>query len=689
MPAAADIKRALNRVRSAIPAQRRLDGERRNIKLGLERITRAIQKEQSWQGIHVGGTNGKGSICTLLAYMFKQSGVSHGLFTSPSVIGERHGITINGMYPNQRLYDSEIKNVQKRFSRAASGWTFVTGEDPGELTPFELDTAVAFRIFNALRVKYGIVEVGMGGASDATNAMHEKAVTVITKIGLDHQEYLGNTIEEIAKVKAGIMRPFVPCIIDHTNSIEVLRVLTDYARSIGTPYYLTDDEMHLLDPIDTDQYQLEDYEKQNMLCALMAFTKLFPEMELDLNKLLAKRPYPPGRKDSVSVRDLTNGMRQKPIFVDGAHNMLGAQALSKYVNNQMREGDKPVTWIMGLSASKSKPFADLIETLVQPQDRFAFVEYQPLPNEPSPAPAALGRDIAESVVSSPEQIYQGDPSIDAAMKWACDKAGDEGTIVVTGSLYLIREFYGTEGVYQRRKTKTMRPGRAQLWYYTQLAQNRELTEEEEREFKQARRHWKLNPIRSSSLLADGETPRITENMPEEKREAQRTAAYHKKQAKAYENVLLSIEHDSANGVPTLAAERGQTTAPPADTAMPVEELRRRQQEHTAAYGQAMFRLRGYRARPENKFLSFQAIQGRPPGPLRKRAKKVPEAAAAGEPAESSEVSEAAESSEATEGSETSEASEATKVSETTEASKTTENSDTAESTTCSEKEPSK
>ncbi|KAM3508104.1 hypothetical protein MY10362_001381 [Beauveria mimosiformis] len=632
MPSARDLKRALDRVRSAIPAQRKLEGDRRNIRLGLERITRAIQKEQSWTGIHVGGTNGKGSICTLLSYMFKQSGVSHGVFTSPSLFGARQSITINGMYTNQRLYESEIENVQSRFRRAASGWTFQTGEDPGELTPFELDTAVAFRVFNALRVKYGIVEVGMGGASDATNAMHEKGVTVISKIGLDHQEYLGDTIEEIASVKAGIMRPFVPCIIDHTNSVEVLRVLTEHARSIGTPYYLTDDATDLLSPIDTEKFQLEDYEKQNLLCALLAFKKLFPKMEIDLNQLLAKRPYPPGRKDLISVRDLTNGLREQSILVDGAHNVLGAQALSTYVNNQIRQGDEPVTWIMGLSASKTKPFASLIETFIKPQDRFAFVEYQPLPNEPSAVPAQLGREIAESLLTNSEQIYDGDPSVDAAIQWACEKAGNEGPIIVTGSLYLIRELYNTEGVYTRRKFKTMRPGRSQLWYYTRLAQTRELTEEEAREFKQARRHWRLNPIRSSALVPnDQEPPRISPVVSPETQELQRRAAYHQHQANRYAKAVESIELDKANGVPTRTPKRAAekdpdaaepTTVEPVDMELTVEELFRRRKEHMAAYKDTMYKLRGYRKPiPEMKFMSYAKIFGRPPGPVRAKSKQ--------------------------------------------------------------------
>ncbi|OAA56863.1 dihydrofolate synthetase Fol3 [Cordyceps fumosorosea ARSEF 2679] len=637
MPSARDLKRALDRVRTAIPAQRKLEGDRRNIRLGLERITRAIQKEQSWTGVHVGGTNGKGSICTLLSYMFKLSGVSHGVFTSPSLFGSRNGVAINGMYPNQRLYESEMRNVQARFRKAASGWTFQTGEDPGELTPFELDTAVAFRIFNALHVKYGIVEVGMGGTSDATNAMHEKGVTVISKIGLDHQEYLGNTIEEIASVKAGIMRPFVPCIIDHTNSVEVLRVLTDHARSIGAPYYLTDDAAELLSPIDTDKFQLEDYEKQNLLCALLAFKKLFPNMEIDLNKLLSKRPYPPGRKDLISVRDLTNGLREQPVFVDGAHNMLGVQALSTYVDNQMRRGDEPVTWIMGLSASKTKPFASLIETLVRPQDRFAFVEYQPLPNEPAAAPAPLGREIAEAIVgSSSQQLYDGDPSVDAALQWACRQAGEDGHIIVTGSLYLIRELYNTEGVHTRRRFKTMRPGRSQLWYYTQLAQTRELTPDEAREFKQARRHWRLNPIRSDALVSDDADreqqppPRTSPVVSPETRAVQRCAAYHQKQAARYAQAIECIELDTENGVPDRKKSKAAAAAVEAtplpgpervDILSTVKELIRRQGEHIAAYQGAMHELRGYKvAIPEMKFMSYAKIYGRPPGPSRRKSK---------------------------------------------------------------------
>lgn len=591
MPTVKEVKRALAQVKAAIPAQKKLETDRRNIRLGLERISRIVPARQPWIGVHVGGTNGKGSICTMLARLFRHAGISHGTFMSPAMPERHNGVTINGLYVNKRMYELEIEHTLAAYKKAASGWTFATGEDPGELTPFELETAAAFRVFSKMHVKYGIVEVGMGGATDATNAMKEKGVTVISKIDLDHQEYLGNTIEEIAKVKAGIMRPGVPCVVDHTNPSAVLEVLQQHAESVGTQISLTKKGLNLLDTIDKERFQLEDYEKQNLLCASLAFRQLFPSLELDLNRLLATRPYPPGRKDLVSVAGLTNGARTEPVFVDGAHNLLGAQALSTYVENKVREQQKPVTWVMGLSASKSKPFAKVIEALVRPEDNFAFVEYQPGPTDPPPAPAELGREIAASVIPAGAQLYDGEPSIESGVKWACDKAAG-GPVVVTGSLYLIRQFYGLKGVEQRRKMKTRRPGAGQLWYYTKLAQQRNLTKEEEREFKQARRHWHQNPERNQA--SSGED---TEPVPEGKRQAQRDAAYHRKQADSYGRALKSIKKD-ASGKFKFAGDA---------EAVDKEHLQRMRDEHLQRYQDTMRDIRGYQAMSEMKYRSRNEI----------------------------------------------------------------------------------
>ncbi|KFG83528.1 dihydrofolate synthetase Fol3 [Metarhizium anisopliae] len=600
MPAARDIQRALARIRAVMPAQRQSAMANRNIKLGLERISRVVPEEQKWIGVHVGGTNGKGSICALLAGMFKLSGISHGTYISPALPERHNAITINGLYINKRMYDMELQHVEEAYKRVSCGWTFAAGEDPGDLTPFELETAAAFRVFNKMNVQYGIVEVGMGGATDATNAMKDKAVTVISKIDLDHQEYLGNTIEEIAKVKAGIMRPGVPCIVDHTNPSSVMDVLRDHARTVGTQVSLSSKALPFIESLDRDRFKLQDYEQQNLLCATLAFRNLFPHLHIDVNKLLALKPQLPGRMEQVFVAGLTDGTRQKSVLVDGAHNMLGVEALAKYVDGSLRKTSEPVTWVIGLSSSKSKPFSKIIETLVRPEDNLAFVEYAQGPNDPPPAPADLGRGVATQIIQDESRIYDGEPNIGNGVQWACSKAGD-GPVVVTGSLYMIREFYKMEGVEPSRKIKTRRPGRSQLWRYIQLSKERPLTSEEAREFKQARRHWYLSPMNSSVFrdIRNGGNP-VSPPTPESIRKHQQDAAHHKSQADGYRSAIRSARKDmdsNADGDGELSKI--------------LESLEQRRDEHLRAYNNAMFKVRGHAVDSEKKYMSFEDIFKQP------------------------------------------------------------------------------
>ncbi|RCI13166.1 hypothetical protein L249_1150 [Ophiocordyceps polyrhachis-furcata BCC 54312] len=596
-PTARDIKRVLARIRAVLPVEKQFDAARRNIRLGLERISRIIPARQDWIGIHVAGTNGKGSICMLLAGMLRRAGLSHGVFVSPAMPEPHNGVLINGRYANKRMYELETNDVCASYRRAASGWKFSLGEDPGDLTPFELQTATAFRVFDKMHVKYGIVEVGMGGATDATNAMREKAVTIISRIGLDHQEYLGGTIEAIAKVKAGIMRKSVPCIVDDTNPDSVLAVLTEHANEVGTQIWLSSKAAPLLKNLDRERFQLRPYEERNLMCALLAFQGLFPNLKLDVNHLVPSQPFLPGRKERVSVTGLTGGLRKNPLFVDGAHNLLGVEALAAHVNEGgMRKGEEPLTWVMGMSSSTTKPFAQIIETLLRPQDNLAFAEYEPQANDPLPAPADLGRDIGRALLNDASQIYDGDASISAAVQWACAKAG-EGPVVVTGSLYMIRELYKVDGVEPQCKIGTMRPGPSQLWHYTRQAMQRVLTDEEEREFKRARQHNWVSPRVSPVFrdVRDGGKPR-TEVVPEWVRDLHRTAAHHKKQADGYGAAIASIEKDMGEG--GKDSPLGQT----------IRELKVKQGEHRRMYDKAILDVR---QRVSNKrFLSYTQIFGR-------------------------------------------------------------------------------
>lgn len=612
MPSSKDIQRALARVRAALPPERKVAVARRDIRLGLERIERIIPSRQDWKGIHVAGTNGKGSICALLAGMLKRAGLSHGLFVSPAIPEPHNGVLVNGRFVNKRMHQVELGHVETAYRRVASGWTFALGEDPGSLSPFELETATAFRIFDTMRVRYGVVEVGMGGATDATNAMRQKSVTVISKIDLDHQGYLGHTIEEIAKVKAGIMRPAVPCVVDDSNPPSVLQVLKEHAEMVGTKISVSSKAEPLLADLDGERFILETYERENLLCAVLAFRLLLPNLELDINKLLASRPYLAGRKERVNVSALTGGTRKQHVLVDGAHNMLGVEALNRHVQDKLRRDRDPVTWVMSLSASTTKPFAKMIETLVQPQDNFAFVEYRPRANDPPAVPAEIGRDVAKEVLADESQLYDGEANIEAALPWAMEKAGD-GPIVVTGSLYLIGELRAIEGVVPQWKTGTRRPGISQLWHYSQLAQERPLTSEEAREFKQARRHWYLSPVRNPTFrgVGDGAKPQSAV-VPDTVRELQRTAALHRRQADECKAAIGSIERILKKGAAEEGGEEGGTEAGgPAELGQSVQELKRRRDEHLRVYNQAMFKTRGHVGDPDRKKMSFEQIFGRP------------------------------------------------------------------------------
>ncbi|KAM5352686.1 hypothetical protein ACJ41O_005408 [Fusarium nematophilum] len=610
MSSSQDLQFAINRIYRAM-ASKRKPGYR-DIRLGLDRISRVVPDKQQWKGVHVGGTNGKGSICAFLAGLFKLAGLSYGSFTSPAFPERHNGVIINGLYANPRMYEMEVKHVEAKWERVASGWRFQHGEDPEGLSPFELETATAFRVFNKMHVPYGIVEVGMGGATDATNAMKQKAVTIISKIGLDHQEYLGNTIENIARVKAGIMRRNIPCIVDHTNPPSVIRVLRQHAREVGTDVILTWKAEPFLLTLSNEKWKLESYQVQNLLCAALAFRHMFPLKEINLDKLMATEPFLPGRMETVKVYPPASGLEPRNILVDGAHNMLGIKGLVSHVNKQLRQPEKPVTWVMGMSSSKHKPFHRIIEKVVRPGDNLAFVEFTQGPNDPQPAPANYGADHAKTIVKTPEQVYSGEPNIQSALPWACEKAGEDGPVVVTGSLYLLRELFALDGVRRARELGTRRPGRAQLYRYSKLAQRRGLTEEESREFKRARRHFLLSPIRNKVFagVRRGGRPKPKPVSPKTS-ELQRQAAYHKKQEERYRRTITAIQNDLKKPSSSTGESADKPSEPIENLAARLEDVEKQATMHRAVYETAMGKIRGRPAMPHKKYMGHRRIFGRP------------------------------------------------------------------------------
>ncbi len=248
----------------------RLD-EIKGMKLGLEAI-QAIDEQlgspsKQFKSIHVGGTNGKGSVCWKIAAVLQQAGNRVGLFTSPHLFDISERVRIN-LEP--------IDNLEPYMEKVA----------PYNLTYFETITLVAFLYFAEKKVDYAVIEVGLGGRLDATNIIRPKLV-VITSIGYDHMNYLGNTLEEITFEKAGIMKEGVPTVVGSTVNIKGDQVVDQVTGFFAH------------------------FEEENQAIAKRALEKLgFPNADVSIT--------PPGR---FHIQD--------SVVFDVAHNLPGLEALFK------------------------------------------------------------------------------------------------------------------------------------------------------------------------------------------------------------------------------------------------------------------------------------------------------------------------------------------------------------------------
>ena len=402
------------------------------IELGLARITRLLSNTQiPWRAVHVAGTNGKGSVCAYASAMLNAGNINCGRFTSPHLIDRWDCITINEESVDEKLF-CEIEAVVKEKNQ---------NEDI-KASEFEILTATAFEIFNRKKIEIGVVEVGLGGQDDATNVLEQPAVTVITKIGRDHQSFLGNTLEEIALHKAGIMKKGVHCIVDGTNIPGVLGVFKRKAAEVGVASLL-------IFPLDADaasqvwnviaKEKLMDHQQMNICLAYEAVKKVLSHCYPSIKPVQLLPPIEnavwPGRLQNLDIKSLA-GNEQK-ILLDGAHNTQSANVLGTYVDTRQRDKHHPVTWIIAIS--KGKDIRELLCFLLRSGDNLVAVEFGPVDGmpwvRPEEADSILGaaRDLG---VSSCSQSLSG--NLAKALQLAV-RLSNGGPVVAAGSLYLVSD----------------------------------------------------------------------------------------------------------------------------------------------------------------------------------------------------------------------------------------------------------
>ncbi|MHB1405725.1 MAG: bifunctional folylpolyglutamate synthase/dihydrofolate synthase [Desulfitobacteriaceae bacterium] len=195
---------------------------------GLGRIKELLQRlgnpERNLRVIHVGGTNGKGSTTAMIAEILRESGYRAGVFTSPHLHDYRERIVINGQMIAQERISALVERLRPHLEELVASGV----EHP---TEFEVSTAMALLYFAEERVDFAVIEVGLGGEIDSTNVV-SPLVSVITNVGMDHMDYLGPTLTDIAKIKAGIIKPNSVA-VTASERPEVLEVLRTCAREAG------------------------------------------------------------------------------------------------------------------------------------------------------------------------------------------------------------------------------------------------------------------------------------------------------------------------------------------------------------------------------------------------------------------------------------------------------------------------
>ena len=393
------------------------------IKPGLERTEALLAKlgspQRKLSAIHVAGTNGKGSVVATCEALLRARGLVVGRYTSPHLIDFRERLALNG----KPIFEEEVLEFLKRW--------IPTAEEMGA-TFFEVTTALAFDWLVKQEVDIAVIETGLGGRLDSTNVLTPRVATV-TSIGLDHTDLLGDTLEAIAREKAGIFKAGVPAVIgEPVPEIRQLLAISareaaaepvvilddDYAISnvevsaSGTSFTLTrgKDIVHLTTPL------LGEHQARNTATAIATVTAL------------GKEYLPPPHEISKALSGVFlpgRFQRSGQFIFDVAHNPAGAHTVAETI--RALDPPHPRTALVAVLADKD--WRGIIRGLAPVVDRFLFT------NAPS-APPQRKWDPAEAQTFATAQGFEADiePDMDAALARGEKQSG---TLLVTGSFHTV------------------------------------------------------------------------------------------------------------------------------------------------------------------------------------------------------------------------------------------------------------
>lgn len=340
--------------------------------LGLEPIRNLLKRlgnpQDELSVIHIAGTNGKGSTQAFLLGVLKEAGYQVGSYISPTIFQYRERIQIGGTY----ISEEEISAL---FTRIVPIVEEMKANGEGSPTAFEIETAISFLYFKEKKVDFVLLETGLGGREDATNVVLKPICSVITNVSMDHMGILGNTLEEIAREKAGIIKEGCPIILG-INEERVVKVVSQVAKEKQAPLYFVKKELLTLkqsgitkQTLSYKEYEEIDislggnYQIDNAATALEVLSYLktrYPITEPNIRAGMSKTKWQ-GRFEVIKERPL--------VIRDGAHNEAAARALEESIKEHFT--NKKITYIMGMLRDKefkkvtaiTAPYASRIYTI--------------------------------------------------------------------------------------------------------------------------------------------------------------------------------------------------------------------------------------------------------------------------------------------------------------------------------------
>ena len=379
--------------------------------------------------IHVAGTNGKGSVCAMMACALRVSGARTGLYTSPHLVDPRERIQIDGQWITEAEWCTAFDEVH-----AVAESLLAREVIPAHPSFFETVTAMAFSAFARAGVEMVVLETGLGGRLDATNVVMPE-FAVITSVDFDHEAFLGSSIESIAAEKAGILKTGRPAVFSAQRP-DALRVLEHRALELDIPVHHSSEWR--LENLRVDRYgsrfTLLADEDMEIICPLAGIHQVENARTAATALTLAGVPrtaVQQGIAQAVWPGRLERVARDPDVILDGAHNPAGARALAAYIAEFF--GGEPVRIIFG--AMRDKAIDEVTETLF------------PL--------------AAEVIITAPDQPRALSPEA-LAEAWGRAKtagrlsdalalaAQQRMTTFITGSLYLVgeaRAIYGTPALH--------------------------------------------------------------------------------------------------------------------------------------------------------------------------------------------------------------------------------------------------